>query len=319
MSMYASAFADTIDEYMRFRTATGFSSHHAKILRRFDAYCATFHPTISTLTRDIVRGWYFYEVACGYSGLDQKASTIRCFARFVGGDSYILPMDCVPKHSRYVPYILTDEELRRLFHSVDDFYHEDDPFLSHTLKVLYRLIYGCGLRPNEGRNLTLDAINFSTGELLITKTKRRKERIVVASDEVLQLLKKYRWLREIIAVESEIFFVHTNGKPLKSYEMTRYFKECWSMANPDIPKEQLPYLRVYDLRHRFASAVIQKWLDEGKNLYAMLPYLRSYMGHARFEDTAYYIHLLPDRLAKSPGVEWENIDKTSLEEELWSD
>ena len=39
----------------------------------------------------------------------------------------------------------------------------------------------------------------------------------------------------------------------------------------------------------------------------MLPYLRAYMGHEKFEDTAYYIHILPDRLLKSPGVDWESI------------
>ena len=67
----------------------------------------------------------------------------------------------------------------------------------------------------------------------------------------------------------------------------------------------------------FDSAVLQQWLDENKNLYTMLPYLRSYMGHVRFEDTAYYIHVLPDRLVKSPGINWEAIDKTGLEEALW--
>ena len=46
--------------------------------------------------------------------------------------------------------------------------------------MLFRLIYACGLRPNEGRNLRISDINFETGELFITKTKRRKERIVVA-------------------------------------------------------------------------------------------------------------------------------------------
>ena len=62
---------------------------------------------------------------------------------------------------------------------------------------------------------------------------------------------------------------------------------------------------------------IRRWLDEGKDLYAMLPYLRAYMGHEKFEDTAYYIHILPDRLLKSPGVDWESIDKIGLEVDLW--
>lgn len=45
----------------------------------------------------------------------------------------------------------------------------------------------------------------------------------------------------------------------------------------------------------------------------MLPYLRAYMGHQSFSDTVYYIHLLPDRLMKSPGIDWEKIDRVGLE------
>ncbi len=29
------------------------------------------------------------------------------------------------------------------------------------------------------------------------------------------------------------------------------------------------------------------------------------MGHSSFEETAYYIHLLPDRLKKSKAIDWE--------------
>ncbi|MGN8807632.1 tyrosine-type recombinase/integrase, partial [Blautia sp. HCP3S3_B11] len=65
--------------------------------------------------------------------------------------------------------------------------------------------------------------------------------------------------------------------------------------------------------------VLQGWIDGGKNLYVMLPYLRAYMGHQSFSDTVYYIHLLPDRLMKSPGIDWEKIDRVGLEADLWLD
>ena len=41
-----------------------------------------------------------------------------------------------------------------------------------------------------------------------------------------------------------------------------------------------------------------------------------YMG---FSDTVYYIHLLPDRLMKSPRIDWEKIDQVGLEAGLWLD
>ena len=39
-----------------------------------------------------------------------------------------------------------------------------------------------------------------------------------------------------------------------------------------------------------------RWLAEGKDLNAYVPYLCAYMGHASFNST-YYVHLLPDKLA----------------------
>ena len=49
----------------------------------------------------------------------------------------------------------------------------------------------------------------------------------------------------------------------------------------------------------------------------MLPYLRAYMGHEKFSDTAYYIHILPERLMVSPGVQWDNIDRIGMGVDIW--
>ncbi len=317
MTEYKSLFGPQIEKYMEFRTATGFSDHQAKLLKRFDQYCADFHPAAVILNQRIAKGWIEYEAVHGFTGLDAKASALRGLARFIGEDAYVLPPNLIPKRTRYVPYILTDEELRRLFEAVDCYHHPLDPFFSETVRVLFRLIYACGLRPNEGRNLRISDINFETGELFITKTKRRKERIVVASDKMLTVMLDYRYKRILLGTDSDAFFVHSDGRPVSAGELTRCIIRCWKSANPAVDEKTLPRIRVYDLRHRFASATLQRWLDEGKNLYAMLPYLRAYMGHEKFEDTAYYIHILPDRLLKSPGVDWEAIDRIGLEVDLW--
>ncbi len=47
-----------------------------------------------------------------------------------------------------------------------------------------------------------------------------------------------------------------------------------------------------------------KWPDEKEDLYSLLPYLSEYMGHAHLEDSAHYIHLLPEKLRKSASIDW---------------
>jgi len=41
------------------------------------------------------------------------------------------------------------------------------------------------------------------------------------------------------------------------------------------------------------------------------------MGHEKFSDTAYYIHLLPENLLSSAGVDWSAIDSVNPEVSVW--
>ena len=53
----------------------------------------------------------------------------------------------------------------------------------------------------------------------------------------------------------------------------------------------------YTLRHNYATRTLMRWVEEGKDLEAWLPYLAAYMGHQKYSSTAWYVHLLPERLA----------------------
>lgn len=318
MSWYTSKFANKLDEYMAFRRSLGFSNRHAQVLRQFDAYCVQFQPGAAELTKDVVWGWFDFELRSNNRNLRKKVIAIRSFARYIGGESYILPMDCAPKKNSFVPYILDDNELFAFFRAVDNFHSNRDPFIGITFSVFLRLMYACGLRPREGRLLNTTDIDFDTGELFIRSSKMKKDRIVVVSNDMLELLSNYRAKRIPWAnSEEDTFFIDGSSHPLSSERVRWYVKKFWISANPNVPASDLPNFRPYDLRHRFASELLQKWIDEGKDLYAMLPYMRTYMGHVRFEDTAYYIHLLPDRLISSSGVDWDAIDSVGLEDSIW--
>jgi integrase/recombinase XerD len=43
--------------------------------------------------------------------------------------------------------------------------------------------------------------------------------------------------------------------------------------------------------------MLMRWIEEGRALDGMIPYLSAYMGHTSFSATYYYINLLPERLA----------------------
>jgi len=56
-------------------------------------------------------------------------------------------------------------------------------------------------------------------------------------------------------------------------------------------------LRPHDLRHRFAVTRLGLWHQQRANVQALLPLLATYLGHANYSDTAYYLTGSSDLLA----------------------
>ena len=48
---------------------------------------------------------------------------------------------------------------------------------------------------------------------------------------------------------------------------------------------------MHDLRHTFAVNNLRFWFAQGQDVGALLPVLKTCMGHSSLADTAYYLHL----------------------------
>jgi integrase len=310
-------FSQTIEAALSHREMLGYSrSPHDSTLRSFEKFCAKSFPEETNLTKELVLGWMEERPSKGAAG------AIRFLGKHLdamGQPAYILPDGFIGGKNTFAPYILTNEELREFFTAADTLAaNKKRPFRHIIAPVIFRLLYTCGLRPNEGRELRRDNINFDSGEILITHTKHNKERFVVMSDDMLSLCRQYDEKRRAFFPSSEYFFPQPNGDCHPSKWLTDAFQLCWQGAcramNSAVP---VSGVRVYDLRHRFATARLNLWLDEGKDLYAMLSYLQAYMGHSSLSDTAHYIHILPENLSKSPGVNWTALEAAIPEVNEW--
>jgi len=307
MSLFISAFAQKLDAMLDNRVACGFKREtHVPQLVKFDRYCDKQFHGKSDLTSEIVHSWL--ESALGL-GLHDKSLAIRQFGKFLcatAEEAYVLPEKFAPGRRAKTPYIFTDDEISALFASIDRLDEmPTEPYISYIAPVLFRLIYTCGLRPNEGRELLCKNVNLDNGEIFVTNTKKNKERIVVMSDDMQSLCRKYDLQRSIFADGSPYMFPSVAGNPLKNDTLYATLNKAWKEATRTLGNLTPTNIRIYDLRHRFASACLNRWLGEGENLVAMLPYLRAYMGHGSLSETAYYIHILPENLAKTNAVDWD--------------
>jgi len=305
MSEYISGIGLYIERLFDFRHSLGYSGiTHRTALLNLDRFCAMNFPDIDNLTEPMVLGW----IAEGNQTIYSKCLAIRLLGKYmcaVGKEAYILPEKYVSATRNFAPYIFTDEELHRLFFAIDRITpRKAEPFIHVIAPVLFRLIYTCGLRPNEGRELKCENVHLDTGEILITNTKKKKERIVVMSGDMRSLMDSYRVERSAFGQENDYWFPSVKGGPISSEFQTRTFKNAWAAANSGVSKKALPNVRVYDLRHRFASAALIRWLEKGDSLKVKLPYLREYMGHNSLKETCGYIHILPENLTRCSAIDW---------------
>jgi len=294
---------DYIEDMLLFRESIGYSRHsYEHDLACFCRFIESQQLTVSSLKEDIVLSWCSRRENESAAGARRRIQAVRELLKYlsaIGIDCYVIPSSFLPRQKKRTPYIFTDKELLSIFDECDNLKpNKCSPHRHLILPVLLRLIFFCGLRPNEGRELRGCDVDLNEGILLIRKNKAHQERYVPLSCDVVQMCVNYRGTVQDIFADQPCFFPSPNGTPYSQHWLSKQFRMIWRKIKPGVPA------CVYDLRHRYATTMMMKWLNEKTDLTARLPYLSAYMGHTHFSDTAYYIHLLPEHLVRSSAIDW---------------
>jgi len=301
MTFKDSLFKDYTD-MLALKESTGYRrtsyEHH---IPEFLTFCGNTYPHADCITKKMLDGW-LQEKHFKTNGTHNAAiSKIRVFARYqaaIGKTTYIPSGDYSVKEIKYVPYIFNDMELGRLFEAFDTISPNLwSPEREIIIPVLFRMMYCCGLRPGEPLRLLCTDIDLMNGIVYIRQSKKEKDRRIIMSDDLTALCRRYDDKKRL----RTYFFERKDGKRFTIRWMENQFRICW--RNSELEKRSNP--RPYDLRHNFATRVLSQWADEGKDVMSLVPYLSAYMGHINFTTTLYYIHLLPERLVRANGIDWE--------------
>lgn len=166
---------DYIEDMLIYKESLGFTRKTYKgFLNDFASYLQTNYRDSTFLTERMVQEWCVQRKAEKASGFRRRALALREFTKYlyaVGASDYILQTDSLPKSTRYTPYIFSDKELVDIFACSDNVSNVvADPCKHLVIPVIYRLIYYCGLRPNEGRELKKCDVDSVNETLLIRKT-----------------------------------------------------------------------------------------------------------------------------------------------------
>jgi integrase len=291
---FTSTFAADLDRYLAFKANMGFTgSSRIWYLKKFDAYCAEHDQVV--FDRGAVEGWVTAQLE--RSGRYRSwMSYIRDFGRWLraqGNESaYVLSDQWQAPRVSARPYLMAGREIEAFFTAAASL-EAQSPWQWQAV-AFFTLMHSCGLRTGETRALLSEQVDLHAGHLDIVWSKGNRSRRLPLTGEVIDILAACEQVSaDRFGGSRRRFFVSSTGNPVTAAAVGTVFNRIWDQAGLLRPTGgQQP--RPYDFRHHFAYANIERWMQHGAEVTAMLPYLSRYMGHATVESTFYYIHTSPD-------------------------
>ena len=169
---YHSSLQGFIEGMIREKRSLGYKyDSNTRLLYRFDQFCLNYGCVDAAITKKLVCAWIQKKPNESLATLQHRASVVRQLALYVtrlGVQAYVLPKNALPKAPGYTPYIFSDKEMAALLKQADACrYCSAVPLRHRIMPLLFRLLYGCGLRISEALNLRLQDVDLHTGVLTV--------------------------------------------------------------------------------------------------------------------------------------------------------
>ena len=293
--MFKSHFAVYIQELIAQKRDIGYKyNEQATMLKRFDMFCVTYYPDEKILSKEMILHWVTRTCTESVRTQKKRIAPVRSLAEYMsvrGCETYIYPAHSLPRNDGYIPHIFSDFELANLFKAIDQCAKSSGAPLRHLIfPTIFRLIYCCGLRISEAQYLKSNNVDLENGVITVIEAKYGKDRIIPMSKEMTEICRAYSQKARIFENEQEYFFPNRFGGETSQSNLYKFFREkLWEANISHGGRGSGP--RIHDFRHTFAVNCLKKWVLEKKDLNAYLPYLKTYLGHYSFNDTAYYLRL----------------------------
>ncbi|WP_096202093.1 tyrosine-type recombinase/integrase [Bacillus sp. FJAT-45350] len=299
--VFQSILGELIAGYIGERRAVGYKYNKgSSLLKQFDTLVANANLLEINLPKEIVLLWTEKRANETVSTRNGRISIIRGFASYMarlGQDAYIFPASniSIDRYS-YVPYIFSKIELKNIFTICDKYPISDiSPSRHLILPLLFRILYGCGLRISEALNLKLKDVDLHQGTLFIRDAKFGKERIVPMAETLTERCRVY--VEKIKPFESDnvFFFSSPYGGRYNKGTIYKLFRGIlWKAGISHSGKGP----RLHDLRHSFAVHCLKNWVLNEEDITNLLPYLSAFLGHVDLRGTQHYLRLTADLYPK---------------------
>ena len=293
---YLSIFADAIEGFVSEREALGYHrKKEATCLMRFDRFCVEIGHHEPCLSRGLAMRWAEKKPYESDDAHGRRIRLIRMLAKYMarsGYDAYIYPDHLgIRRSDAYQPYLFSQAELARFLARVDRCLPlRNSPHRHLIFPLLYRMLYGCGLRVSEALHLNVGDVDAEKGVLTVRNAKFHKDRVVPMSRPLTERCRIYLKVMHFVGQPEHPFFPSPYGGRYPERTIYGYFRRfIWEAGISHGGRGNGP--RLHDLRHTFAVHCLKRWVRNGLDLTVALPYLSAYLGHVGLKGTQHYLRL----------------------------
>ena len=180
-----------------------------------------------------------------------------------------------PKLGRYLPAVLSVEEVEAILDSVDT---ARGGWTAFRDRAILEILYGCGLRVSEACGLLISQVYLAEGFVRVVG-KGDKERLVPLGAVAAEAFSQYLDARPQAAEPAfdDVAFLNKNGRPLSRVAIFNLVKKQALLAG--VRKEISPHT----FRHSFATHLIENGAD--------LRAVQEMLGHESILTTEIYTHI----------------------------
>ena len=274
---------DSFSRFLQFEKR--YSAHtvegYLRDLAQFNTFLAESYAQndISQASHLHIRSWLvsLMEQKITPRTVHRKVSSLKSFYKFLLRKQIIVKNPTAkvitPKLSKRLPEFLVEKETENLLHQPVD----GNDFTSVRNRLVLTLFYSTGMRVSELTNLSETDVNFYQKQVKVLG-KGNKERIVPLQEEVLETMRHYLSMRNLLPESSatKALFLTENGKPLYPRAVQRMVKSKLNEVTTLNKKSP------HTLRHTFATHLLNRGAD--------INAIKELLGHANLSATQVYTH-----------------------------
>lgn len=293
------AFPELFSEYIEYKRNLGYvySNSRLYLVRRLSRFLARQAPDERVLIQDAAEEFARPRDAENPGSAAGRRGIARQFALFLrwkGIDAWVLPeREQSGQLSSFAPRIITAEEMARIIACADARpASRCGPQTQPVYAMLVRLLWCCGLRIGEALSLRVGDVDLTEALITVRKAKHNRTRLVPMSQSLTTHARRYTTAVGLVPEDPAAwFFPSPRGGTYNPGSATAHIQALMLEADVITARGRAP--RAHDLRHSYAVAALAKMQAEGVGIYAALPLLATYMGHADIVSTEYYLRLDP--------------------------